>query len=233
MRRYRHILVGLALDATGETLTEGSLLACRHAALLARNLSAKVRLYHSTSSDEFFDLEGDSRVWALREGFPPKARATLEREEARLRDSGIDVELTVDEERAWLGICRTVMRDGVDLVIVGTRNRSDFDFGEARLGTVTVKLMRKCPCAVWAVKPGSNPEIGSVLAATDRSESVGGRVLEHAAYLAEQHNATLHVVHALRLGWAAELSDAAARRAKYESARSRAEQAIVATRILW
>jgi universal stress protein E len=69
---------------------------------------------------------------------------------------------------------------------------------------VAAKLLRKCPCAVWAVRPGSEPPPRTLLAATDLTP-VGERVLQRAAQVCQQAGAALHVVHALQLTMAAQL----------------------------
>jgi nucleotide-binding universal stress UspA family protein len=105
-------------------------------------------------------------------------------------------------KRAWLAIIQRVLSAPADLVIVGKRTEVVED--GPLVGSVAAKLLRKCPCAVWAVKPGSQPPPRTLLAATDLSP-VGDRVLERAAQLCERADAALHVVHSFQLTMAAQL----------------------------
>src|SRR6516164_133110 len=53
----------------------------------------------------------------------------------------------------WLELARQVLRDGHDLVLIGTRDRSGLE--RMLFGSTAVKVVRRCPCAVWVVKPGT------------------------------------------------------------------------------
>jgi nucleotide-binding universal stress UspA family protein len=65
-------------------------------------------------------------------------------------------------------------------------------------------LLRKCPCPVWLMKPGENPNYANIVAAVDFDpwnpdtieQPLNRQVLELAASLALSDFATLHLVHA-------------------------------------
>jgi nucleotide-binding universal stress UspA family protein len=109
----------------------------------------------------------------------------------------------------YLEIIRQFQREGHDLVILsaeGGRALKDVFFG----GTAT-NLMRKCPCAVWVLKPGQATPCTRILAAvgscTEETENggVNAKILDLATSLARSQNAALHIVHA----WAPDGNDAA------------------------
>ncbi|HXV37700.1 MAG TPA: universal stress protein [Myxococcota bacterium] len=194
MESFRNILVGVDFGEAG-SLSAGSRLAVEQARWIAANERARVTLLHSTRFDEYWSVsEGDFSDRMPYEA--SAARVALEAARASLRDAGIEVEIEYSEQRAWLAIVERVIRSGVDLVLVG--KRSDREHDGRLLGSVAQKLVRKCPCAVWVVKPGAPARIARLLAATDLSP-VGDRVVSLAASLAEQWSAELHVVHALQL----------------------------------
>jgi len=194
LHRIRRILVALDVDPDGGALTTGSRYAVDHALELAPALDASVLLFHSTATDEVWDPNTDAYATA-REREAGKRTPGLEQAEARLRAAGVSVELALTTETAWLGIIHRVLRDGIDLVIAGKRNENDRR--GHRLGSVSMKLLRKCPCAVWVVKPEGAAIPERVLAATDLTP-VGERVVEYAAFVADLASADLHVVHSFQ-----------------------------------
>jgi universal stress protein E len=194
IRNIRRILVGVDLSETGG-LSAGSQLAVEQARWVANICGAQVTLLHSTRSEEH---------WRVSEGIfadPPMPtaegfRRPLEAALQWLGEVGIEAELVFSDERAWLAIVDRVLRSGADLVIVGKRADSAHD--GRLLGGVSQKLLRKCPCAVWVVKPGHPASLADILAATDLSP-VGERVVELAASISSECGAGLHIVHALSL----------------------------------
>jgi nucleotide-binding universal stress UspA family protein len=68
------------------------------------------------------------------------------------------------------------------------------------LGSTATQLMRKCPCAVWVVKPGRATRRDTVMAAVDAPvgqspEPLSTKILDLAAALARAQGGRLHVVH--------------------------------------
>lgn len=121
----------------------------------------------------------------------------LARENPRLR-----VEAKVRLGRGDIPIVRAVLRRGHDLVMKAARHPG----GLGRLfSRVDLKLMRKCPCPVYIVRPTSGPRFGRILAAVDlhptdpETEPLARRILELAGPLAREEGSELHVLHAWRL----------------------------------
>ncbi|MBW2287260.1 MAG: universal stress protein [Deltaproteobacteria bacterium] len=222
MRQFRKIVVGVDLELDGKELAPGTRLAVNQARWLAERVGSHVTLIHSRVSDEYWDAE-EKRYVARPEGSPAVVQLALEQLAADFQERNIRTSVFSATEDAWLAITRRVLHEEADLVVVGKRTHSSED--GRRIGSVTSKLIRKCPCAVWAVKPGSDPNPKTVLAATDLGP-VGRRVVEVAASVVAAYRSQLHVVHAYQLPLGVQMESARAR-AEFESqARSSATEEI-------
>ncbi len=201
MRDLRRLLLALDLHRGGRTLTAGSCAAADQALELARTLGTEVVILHSTAADEVWDSESQAYVDVPEAAVEPR-RPVIEEVADRFRAAGVAATVTSTRETAWLAIVRYVLRGRIDLVVAGKR-------GEQRrgchpLGSVSMKLLRKCPCAVWVAKPDGAGALRRVLAASDLSP-VGERVLDYAAWLAAHFHAALDVVHTFQLPLAVQI----------------------------
>ena len=222
MKRFRKIVVGVDLELDGGELTLGTRLAVNQARWLAERVGSHVTLIHSRASDEYWDAEEKGYVIRPR-GTPAVDQLALEQLAADLQERNIRTAAISATEDAWLAITRRVLHEEADLVVVGKRTHSGDD--GRRIGSVTSKLLRKCPCAVWAVKPGSDPNPKTVLAATDLSP-VGRRVVEVAASVVAEYRSQLHVVHAYQLPIAVQMEGTRAREEFDNQTRSSATEEI-------
>lgn len=195
MYDIRRILVALDLHPGGRTLTAGSCSAADQALALARVLAAEVVLFHSSAADEAWDSQQQEYVEVAGES-PESRRPAIEEVARRFRAAGVDTRVVTRAETAWLAIVQCVLRERIDLVVAGKRSQRVRD--GRRLGSVSSKLLRKCPCAVWVAKPESAAAPRRVLAASDLSR-VGERVIDYAGFVAAHFGAALHVVHAYQL----------------------------------
>jgi universal stress protein E len=147
-----------------------------------------------------------------------------------LPDAGVDLNLVVRSESAWMAITREVLREGIDLVVAG--KRTDVDSDGRKLGTVARKLLRKCPCAVWLEDPRRSTPPSIILAATDLGP-VGDRVVALATSVAHALGAELHIVHAYSVSLNAQLERGEARqeyeRRKRETAVAHIERIVAST----
>src|SRR5262245_44115504 len=226
--RFQRILVGVDLSLAGDRLTPGCARAVEQALLLAARSRAALEFMHST----WADLHEENQ--AIRPGPSAEGLRALEGLVERAQAARLVARLTLVRDRAWLEIVRAVQRGEADLVLVARRNQE----GGAGLGSVTRKLMRKCPCPVWVVKPDGRTEPRVVVAATDLTP-VGALAVELGAYLAGTFQAELDVVHAWPLPLAVpvlpELDVPAQSRLDVEqheqAARARFEQALAALKI--
>lgn len=94
----------------------------------------------------------------------------------------------------FVEVIRLVAEKRIDLVLAGTRGL--YGFKRMLVGSTAERLVRKCPCPVWIVKPGHADSPRSILAPVDFSE-VSGKSLELAAYLARLSDCRLDVLHIL------------------------------------
>lgn len=226
----RHLLIALALDSDQKGLGTGSRLAADQALRLAKAIGARARLFHSNSQDEAWTpAHGDYVVTPP--GLPEPGRIALDAVLEEFRQAGVETELELTEETAWRGILRSVVRNQIDCVVSGKRNEAEH--GGHRVGSVAMKLLRKCPCPVWVARPGVSPAPQRVLAATDLS-AVGARVVSLAALVAESFDAALHVVHSFQLPfdvqWEGEEAVADFERRERESRHRKLEEAVAETR---
>jgi universal stress protein E len=185
VQRFQRVLVGVDLSLAGDRLTPGCARAVEQALLLAARSGSELQFVHST----WADLHEENQ--AIRPGPSADGLRAMEGLVERAQAARLRARLTLVQDRAWLEIVRAVKRGEADLVLVARRNQE----GGAGLGSVTRKLMRKCPCPVWVVKQDDRSEPRVIVAATDLTP-VGNRAVELAAGLAEMFGAELDVVHA-------------------------------------
>lgn len=226
MTLFRRIVVGIDLEPGG-AVSEGARLALEQARWLGSHGGVRATLLHSTRADERWDARTSDYV-AVGGTRSREGEKQLEAALASLRAAGVEGRLVVTEEPAWLAIVREVLRAPADLVIAAKRSVARHD--DRPVGSVAHKLLRKCPCPVWVVKPGSSGSVSPpriLLAATDLGP-VGEVVVDVAARLAEEAAATLHVVHALRLPLAVQVQGDSAAEQWLSRARDEAERAIEA-----
>jgi universal stress protein E len=184
VKRFQRILVGVDLSLAGDRATPGCARAVEQALLLAARSGAALEFLHST----WADLHEENQ--AIRPGPSAEGLRALEALVERARAASLSARLTLVRDRAWLEIVRAAQRGEADLVLVARRNQAG-----TGLGSVTKKLMRKCPCPVWVVKPDGRNEPLVLVAATDLTP-VGNQAVELAAELARMFAAALEVVHA-------------------------------------
>ncbi len=215
---FGHLAVGVDLGAERRQPTGGSRAALEQARALAARWEARITLLHSSCADEHWDAE---RGWLFSLGDAPDSGAVLEELARDLVAAGLEAEVHVAHESPDLALARLALRGGVDLCVLGRRSVPGLD-GRC-LGSIALKTLHGCPCAVWIVDPDAPPTPRRVLAATDLT-SVGEQVLAAAARVAGDFGAELHVVHALQVPLSAQLEDAEA--AWIPAARREAERRI-------
>lgn len=204
MSEFKRILVGLELDAETQAVTAGSLKASQQAVWLAKATGGRILYLHSTY-DEARYPERDSSAPIAPAELSDLGRAKLAEVVADTRSAGVESELRIVEEQAWLALVYVALRGEADLVVLGKRNRAPTD--GRRLGYVAVKLLRKCPTAVWVVEPDHDLVHRLVLAASDLS-AVGDRAVCIAAEIANLQGCDLHLVHAYQVPMSLQLEAA-------------------------
>jgi universal stress protein E len=104
---------------------------------------------------------------------------------------GVDVDIDVQAGNVALTILGEVLTEGHDLVVVTT--------DEDRQDRASIKrLLRKCPCPVWVIRPSRAP-VQRILVAVDLEPAEADQnatLLELAAGIYDRYGGELHVVHA-------------------------------------
>ena len=158
MRRFKSILF-LADGSEGER----SVLA--RAVELARANGAKITLFDALDAEScrFDDPETGSAVEAMNRAHFEERREELE-DLCRLatsRHPELNTAVEVETGGAARGVIRSVLINRHDLVMKAAEGRHGL------FGSTDQKLMRKCPCPVWIVKPSPERYFRRVLAAVD------------------------------------------------------------------
>jgi nucleotide-binding universal stress UspA family protein len=117
-----------------------------------------------------------------------------------VRQGGIEADGKILYGTPFLQIIREVLRNGHDLVMTSAERRSNLR--ERLFGSLTMHLMRKCPCPVWVVKAAQPEWHTSILAAVnprpddEDRQALNVKIMDLATSLARLEQRELVVVHA-------------------------------------
>ncbi len=136
----------------------------------------------------------------MRELIGQEKREKLDALAAPIREQGIEVETKVLEGKTSVEIIREVLRGEHDLLLrvakgSDSRHRGFF-------GNTGIRLLRKCPCAVWLVTPATTPQFKHVLGCVDTSTGeqldaeLNDNVFELASSISQYHGGRFSIVHA-------------------------------------
>ena len=193
---FRKILVPIDFSDT-------SLAALAHAVSLAKVFNAEITVIHVIPPAESTAFAAGPEAvmagWGADENareFEQRLQAGAEQQLreaiATYRGQVTDLQTRVLWGAAFMEVIHLVLEEGYDLVVVGTRGRSAMS--RMLVGSTSTKLVRKCPCPVWVVKPDAQPALGTILAPIDFSD-VSHESLRLAGALAAQFDSALHVLH--------------------------------------
>ena len=196
MKRFQNILTCV------DTLAQEHW-ALQWASKLARQTGAKLHLV---------DVLPDF-AWLVRATLPnlqhvydlmlAEKRAKLNAVAESIRAEGLAATWNVLTGRTSTEVIREAQRREHDLVVrtaKGPRSRQS-----GFLGTTSTRLLRKCPCPVWIVKPGESPAFKHVMAAVDAGPvdaphfTLSKQILELGKSICELEQGKLSVVHAWEL----------------------------------
>lgn len=195
MELFKKILVGVDLshadNPTVDELSPPAKCAIERALWLAGQIGAELTFFSASdlpaSSEKLLQESGVQTI-------AEKAQSVLEELVAQAQSQGIQAEARQAHGTAWEEIIRHVQQNGIDLVIVGTRNAN---FASRLIyGSTGIRLLRYCPCPVWVTKPGANWEDLEILVATDFSE-VCQEALDIGVRAARLTGARLRVLHSI------------------------------------
>ncbi|AAB85490.1 MULTISPECIES: universal stress protein [Methanothermobacter] len=125
--------------------------AAEHAIWIARESGAEIIALTVMETSSLVGLPADDLIIRLREMLEEEASRSLEAVKKLVEESGADIKLTVrtDEGSPAEAILRTVEKEGVDLVVMGTSGKHGLD--RFLLGSVAEKVVRSAGCPVLVV----------------------------------------------------------------------------------
>ncbi|RPG27136.1 MAG: hypothetical protein CBC10_002040 [Gammaproteobacteria bacterium TMED50] len=113
--------------------------------------------------------------------------------------SNVDVPVhVVSGENNFTTVIQYVMTQGVSLLIKAADTRNLVT--ATLFGSTDLQLIRKCPCAVWILKPGAPVRIRHVLGAidlthdTDDSLAIAGEIIDPVQQVANTEGAQGHLI---------------------------------------
>jgi len=170
-----------------------------YAIALARRYDARIYLTHVITPDPFQFAEPQ-----LAQATYEKVRQAAEEGIANIMISGklrgVPHEVLLDEGNVWPTLDRLIREHEVDLVVAGTHGRGKVQ--KLLIGSVAEEIFRQADTAVLTVGPvvkddaQKEIELSHILFATDFG-SGAEKAAAHAFSLAQEHNATLTVLHVI------------------------------------
>jgi universal stress protein E len=193
---FTNILAGIDLtDAPRFDVSQLPREVIDHAVWMAKLAGARLLFFSvlNISEEALRQLEEEQRT-RVRRTVEERANAALAELVARARQQGVEAEARLVLGTPWLEIIRQVLRGRHDLVIVVSHQRS----GLQRLlfGSTALKLLRRCPCPVWVVRPGHGARPLNTLVATDLKPA-GENALRLGLALGGLMKVPVHVLHAV------------------------------------
>lgn len=170
-----------------------------YAIALARRYDARIYLAHVITPDPFQFAE------------PQLAQATYEKVRQSAEEGitnilisgklrGVPHEVLLEEGNVWPNLELLVARNEIDLLVVGTHGRGKIQ--KLLIGSVAEEIFRKADCAVLTVGPAvmspnlKEVELNHILFATDFGPGAE-KAAAYAFSLAQEHNATLTLLHVI------------------------------------
>ena len=196
MQRFKSILF-LADGSDGEEIV------LERAAALAQSNEAKLTLFDTVETSDFAPPEEflAETVKGLRETLIRDRREDLEALRKKLAEKypSLNAAVKVEQANKARGTVDAIRAGKHDLLIKAPQR------GSARLGMLfggtDQKLMRRCPCPVWIVKPDKS-SFKNILAAVEinpnepEAASIATKIMELSTSLAASEGSELHVLHA-------------------------------------
>jgi universal stress protein E len=198
MQHFRNILVGIDLASADHLanyeLTPPNDEALRRAIWLAAHTQGRLTIFST------LDISEPARTMLQEELEHPEgdlereAFGILERFVTRAKEQGVEAVPKIGFGTPWQEICRQVLIEDHDLVVIGTRNLGQIS--RILFGSTGVKLLRNCPCPVWITRPDPNWDDLNILVPSDLSE-VSQDALRIAVNGGQLVDTRLHLLHAV------------------------------------
>ncbi len=171
--------------------------ALNYALAIARRYESHVYVAHAIRPDLYTLTPPEASV-----GMVELVHQAAEQEMAELLISGrlreVPHQAVIEEGDVWTVLSRLAGLHNADLIVLGTHGRTGFE--KMFLGSVAERVFRLSERPVLSVGPGvakeapEEVELKSIVYATDFSEN-SRRALPYALSLAEEHQATLTLLH--------------------------------------
>lgn len=220
MQNFKNILV--VLDPEVEATV-----ALNQAVSLARKNGGRLTLLSVLKEPSYAQIHGQFAMQQQLDSAATERREWLQDLMIALQDDGIDLAINVVQGTAFLEIIRQVLREQHDLVITTAEDKKGL---RTRLfGTMSMHLMRKCPCPVWVVKRDQTQPHTRILAAVDPSQdpnrdSLNPLILQLASSMALKEEAELHIVHVWHLFGERYIRDSGMTKQDFEEAKALEEK---------
>lgn len=136
----------------------------------------------------------------VRELIVAEKQQKLDELTAPIREQGIDVEVKVLCGTTSVEIIREVLRENHDLVMRVAKSQDSKNKGV--WGGTGLRLLRKCPCAVWLNTRPFDKRLTHVVGCVDTSaghdadDEINHKVLELAGSISQRHQSRLSILHA-------------------------------------
>jgi nucleotide-binding universal stress UspA family protein len=136
----------------------------------------------------------------MRELIAEEKLAALEVLADPIRRAGVKVETKVLLGKTSIEIIREVLRGEHDLVLRVAKGRDSTR--QAFFGNTAMRLLRKCPSAVWLVSPTTTPKFKHVLGCIDTSSGdkldaeLNNEVHQLASSISQYHGGRYSIIHA-------------------------------------
>lgn len=193
MQRFKNILV-----ATDTRLSDHPIV--NEAAEIARHNNASLKIVDVVPEFPWTARLTLTNHEHMRDLIAQEKRTELERLAAPVRQMGVDVETKVLLGKTSVEIVREVLRNDHDLVMRVAKGIDSTRKGF--FGNTGLRLLRKCPCAVWLVAPNTTPKFEHVMGCVDTSSGdeldaeLNDKVYELASSVSRYHDGRLSIVHA-------------------------------------
>lgn len=199
MKRFRNVLHVYNSDPAHRPVLQ-------HVMSLVEQTGAKLTLVEVVD-----DLRREMNLIPSEIDFDTFSKTIIEDRREQIRDevlplskSEAEIDVKILTGNPALEIIREVIREGYDLVVKSATGFAT-GIGGRLFGSTAIKLMRKCPCPVWIIKPASIIGFHRVLAAVDPALKEGGddrlnhMILSLAASIAQSQAAKLDIIHCWRV----------------------------------
>lgn len=195
MQRFKNILF-----LSNPEIDQAS--AIRRAASLARQNDAKLTILSVSKRlpDKRRLPSYGASAKGIQESLVHEQQAQAESLASELRHEGIDAQAKLAIGTAFIEVIHEVLRERHDLVVLAADGKRSLI---TRLfGSTSMHLMRKCPCPVWVIKPGTGDSYKRILAAVDTTndswddlkQSINPLILQLAGSLARMEEGNLHII---------------------------------------